>query len=401
MVRRRIISVILAVLIVVCMIVEAIYIKRIEYRNEELSEEVTSLQNELSKQKEDSTNLTEIINEKPDVKDIEVCVPGNIYICAGTVLDIYNESVCFGVNLADYDFFWECEIGDSMSDRFRVRVDDSLIGNYTLTLHIYDLEHNLVSEMSSSLHVVGNVFTGDNPQTVSMLSIGDDYSDDTRWLSYTKELSQGNLTHVGTKGNSEVMKHEAISGISVSEYVYGESVGYTGDNPFINPEIDCFDWNYYTNVSGIDPDVVQIFLSANGLSMEPEEYCNVLSEMIENITETDPNKKIMLVEPIYMGRQEGLQMSETEASGRIFHLMESMEKRFSQMKNVFLVPAGVSINRDSGYDQIMILDNPHGTTTKTISAESFLPSNAGYEQIGDSIFGTLCYLLNEGKIENE
>lgn len=84
MIKKRIFSVILAVLLVVCCVTEAFFIKFLENDNANLKEEVKALQSDTSDLKDQVENLNDTLTKKADEPSIEFYLPDHIYVCEST-----------------------------------------------------------------------------------------------------------------------------------------------------------------------------------------------------------------------------------------------------------------------------------------------------------------------------
>ena len=128
-------------------------------------------------------------------------------------MELYNDCVAVGINHDDYEFYWECEIGDCMEDKWRIHPSESDVGDYILNLHVYDLKLQELVSASTTVHVVPHVFAQEPTGNVQVITIGDSMSAGTDWLSYTRFLSGDKISHVGTLGVEDGLMHEGRKGI--------------------------------------------------------------------------------------------------------------------------------------------------------------------------------------------
>ena len=63
---------------------------------------------------------------------------------------------------------WDCEIGENLEDRFSVTGKEEQVGDYDLTLTVYDYNVNEVKTLKSTLHVVEQL-----DGEYSLVNIGD------------------------------------------------------------------------------------------------------------------------------------------------------------------------------------------------------------------------------------
>ena len=412
MIKKRVLTLILMLMIVVCCVTEALVIKDMKLENQQLNERLEKMDQDISR----NTSAIEAANERLETKaEAETPVlflPKDIYVSAGAVVDIYNDCVCSGVNLENYEFFWECEVGDCMEEKFRIYSSEDMIGDHTLKLHLYNYQLQEVAAVQTTLHIVPNVFQDENTGMLSMLTIGDSLSASTAWLSYTRYLSGEKLYHMGTLGDTEGLMNEGRPGISAEDYLEGTLYGAKVANAFTNPQTGEFDWDYYKQTTGMDPDVVQIFLGTNGLELDPSANAGNIVAIVDKIRETDNDIPILVVEPVFPANQDGMAMQQNISgferlhgvwslarSVMVFNLNSDLDNRLADYENVTIVPAGVMFDRSYGFGQSEININPHSDVLETVPDQGIHPSQAGYGQIGDAVYGALCYLISEGKIE--
>lgn len=412
MIKKRVFTLILMLMIVVSCVTEALVIRDLKTENQQLSERLEKLDQDISTNASAIEEVNDRMETKAEVEEPRLFLPKDIYVYAGAVMEIYNDCVCCGVNPENYDFYWECEIGDCMNDKFRVHPGADMTGDYDLTLHLYDYRLEEAASARTTLHVVPDMFADESTGSLSMVTIGDSLSASTGWISYTRYLSGEKLYHMGTLGDEEGFMNEGRLGITAGDYLLGTLYGMESDNAFTNPQTGEFDWDYYKRTTGIDPDVVQVFLGTNGLDMDPSDNAGNIVEIVDKIREADKDIQILVVEPVFPSNQDGMAMQQNipgfeglhgmwslTRSTMVFNLNSELDKRLSDYENVTIVPAGVMFDRDYGFGRSEINQNPHSDALKNVPDQGIHPSQAGYDQIGDAVYAALCYLINEGKIE--
>lgn len=412
MIKKRVLTLILMLMIVVCCVTEALVIKDMKAENQQLNERLEQLNQDISRNASAIEEVNDRMETKAEIETPGLFLPGDIYVAAGTTIEIYNDCVCSGVNPDNYDFYWECEVGDCMEEKFRIHSESSMTGDYELKLHLYNYQLKEVASAQATLHIVPNVFLDENTGALGMLTIGDSLSASTGWLSYTRYLSGEKLYHLGTLGDEEGLMNEGIPGITAGDYLEGTLYGGEAPNAFTNPQTGEFDWDYYKKTTGINPDVVQVFLGTNGLEIDPADNAGNIVAIVDKIREADPDIQILVVEPIFPSDQDGMAMQQNipgfeglhgmwalARSTMVFNLDSELDNRLADYENVTIVPAGVMFDRDYGFGQGEIRKNPHSDVLETMPDQGIHPSQAGYSQIGDAVYGTLCYLISEGKIE--
>lgn len=405
--KKRVLSLILILMIVVCCVTEAVMIGQLKAENTAMQADIEAL---VQADRAQVTSIDSLNGELVALKEESIpqlYLPKDIYVCAGLTMEVYNDCVAQGVNLEEYDFYWECEVGDCMEDKWRIHAADDQVGDYSLNLHIYNMRLEEVISQTATVHIVPNVFAKEETGTLKMVTIGDSLSAGTEWLSYTRFLSGDKLSHLGTLGEEESLMHEGRPGITAADYLSGTLYGEPIDSPFINPATGEFDWAYYKESNQIEPDVVQVFLGINGLDMDPSPNCDAIFDIVDNIRKADPDIPILLVEPIFPSYQDGMarQQNITGYEGlhgmwaksraqMIFNLIYEMDERADEYHNLTVVPASIIFDRTHGFRQDSISVNPHSDITEVMPAEGIHPSSQGYGQIGDAIYSTVCYLVD-------
>lgn len=410
--KKRVLTLILILMIVVCCVTEAVIIGQLKAENVAMKADIQALVETDEVQGTSIDDINQQLTSAEQEKIPQIYLPEDIYVCAGLTMELYNDCVAVGINHDDYEFYWECEIGDCMEDKWRIHPSESDVGNYILNLHVYDLKLQELASASTTVHVVPHVFAQEPTGNVQVITIGDSMSAGTEWLSYTRFLSGDKISYVGTLGVEDGLMHEGRKGIMAADYLAGTIFGAKTESPFINPATDEFDWAYYKESNGIEPNVVQIFLGTNGLAMDPVPNANDIFTLIDKISEADPNVQIILIEPVYPANQDGMarqqnQLGFEELHGMwalsrermVFNLIRELDMRADDYANVTVVPTAVMFDRTYGFAQENIRVNPQSDLLESVPAEGIHPSNQGYLQIGDVIYSTLCYMVYEQKIE--
>lgn len=328
----------------------------------------------------------EVEKYKPQV---EAYLPEDIYVAVGSTIELYNDQVAWAGIRDGYSFNWDCQVGENLEDRFSVTGREEQIGDYPLTLTIYDYNVNQVLTFTSVLHVVDQVIEGE----YSVMNMGDSLSNGREWYRTIFYLSDGQITFTGTRG-WEKYSHEGRSGFSAEDYLnpteyFSQGVS-EGVHPFYDPVQNMFDWNYYKMFTGKDPDVIQIFLGTNGLRDDPSDTVDAIAQMIKNIRKYDEEIPIYLVNTIYwadqekigtMVRQDGTAFLPGEfknrSDKRIMALMKAMDKRFGDMDGVTLIPLALMHNSRENFED----------------GDALHPKEAGDQQFAEVMFSVYCGTL--------
>ncbi|MCI8556374.1 MAG: SGNH/GDSL hydrolase family protein [Lachnospiraceae bacterium] len=328
----------------------------------------------------------ELEKYKPQV---EAYLPGDIYVAVGSTIELYNNQVAWTGIRDGYSFNWDCQVGENLEDRFSVTGKEEQIGDYPLTLTIYDYNINEVLSFTSVLHVVDQVIEGE----FSVMNMGDSLSNGREWYRTIFYLSDGQITFTGTRG-WEKYSHEGRSGFSAEDYLNPTEYFSQGDSegvhPFYDPVQNMFDWNYYKMYTGKNPDVIQIFLGTNGLKDDPSKTVDAIAQMVKNIRKYDKEIPIYLVNTIYwaeqekigtMVRQDGMAFLPGEfknrSDKRIMDLMKAMDKKFGSMDGVTLIPLALMHNSKENFQD----------------GDALHPGEAGDQQFAEVMYSVYCGTL--------
>lgn len=218
---------------------------------------------------------------------VQLFLPEKIYVASGVTLELYNSQISsLGMRIDDYHVKWTCAVGKNMQRKFSVTGTEELIGSYPLIFTIFDDNGTQVAKTSTELKIVPSV-----EESFSLLTLGDSLSCETATYERLNELTDGHIIYMGTRGAGGSLM-EARRGFSAADYL--SSTGYTQDepveevHPFYNEETGSFDWGYYKETTGFDPDAVEIFLGTNGLDTDPVENGRNIVKIVKNIHEQDP-----------------------------------------------------------------------------------------------------------------
>ena len=77
--------------------------------------------------------------------------------------------------------------------------------------------------------------------------------------------------------------------------------------------------------------------------------------------------------------------------------MKNLDEKLSGEKNVYLVPAGISMDSAYVFKTEERPVNPYLAFTETVAVDAVHPSAAGYYQIADVIYSTMCGTMEDWK----
>ncbi len=341
--------------------------------------------------------------------DFLLFLPSEICIAVGRTIELYNKQVCWTGNIDNYHFQWICNVGKAMNRKWSCTATSDKIGNYVLTCNVYDNNMNLIAQATTTVKIVN--FSVASAKKI--LPIGDSLTNGKGWLAELRKLSGDKYSFVGTRWNGDVqggyLNHEGRSGATAAWYLANstytfETNGVGSNNPFWNPSTSQFDFGYYKSTYSINPDVVQIFLGTNGITLDPTDNVNNIKAIVDGIRANDNSIQIYVVFTLYRGDQNGIGKQEdtdgyTSAKGswkleedrKVYNLMTALYDALKSYTNLYFIP--ISLTHDSEYNfkgLTPVPVNPRSTLTEYQDTEATHPSasDAGYNQMADIMFST-------------
>lgn len=333
---------------------------------------------------------------------VQLYLPEEIYVASGVTLELYNSQLSsLGERIGSYNVKWTCAVGKNMYRKFSITGTDELTGTYPLIFTIFDDNGAQVAKASTKLKIVPAV-----ADSFSLLTIGDSLSCDTATYERLNELTDGQIIYMGTRGVGGSLT-EARRGFSAANY--RSDTGYTEEepieevHPFYNEETEDFDWAYYKESTGFDPDAVEVFLGANGLSEDPAENGDNIAWIVRNIHKEDPKLPVYLVHTLYPANQDGIgswsskdgyalygDRYKYEEDQKVFDLMLYLEESLKEEENLYFVPAGMCHDSAYNFNTVPVPVNPHSEEMMEVPDNAVHPGRAGYRQIADCLYSVIC-----------
>lgn len=336
---------------------------------------------------------------------VEIYLPDVYYAASGLTMEIYNSQITNqGSHISEYNVVWKCEVGEVLERKFSITATDEMLGEYPLSVSVYDEDGRLLAQAASTLSIVEAQKTD-----FSILAIGDSLSANGALYTRLQEHFDNRMICNGTRGYEGFLT-EARLGFSAADYL--SDTGYyleEGEevHKFYNPKKKRFDWNYYKETTGFDPDVVQIFLGTNNL-MAGEDNAKDICKIVKLIRKDDKNIPIYVVNTIYQSGQNGIGSAKLnngdlmfagqykqERDLYTFELMAYLEDELGSKKGVYLVPAAISVDSENVFNTEERAVNPYSEETETYAIDPVHPNTAGYYQIADTIYSTMCGTMKE------
>lgn len=352
------------------------------------------------------------LNEKLDTKgvvqndeglfsSVQLFLPEEIYVASGVTIELYNSQISsLGERIASYNVKWTCAVGKNMKRKFSITGTDDLIGSYPLIFTVFDDNGAQVVKASTKLKIVPAI-----QESFSLLTIGDSLSCNPATYERLNELTDDQIVYMGTRGVGGSLT-EARRGFSAANYL--TETGYNLEepeeevHPFYNEETGSFDWTYYKETTGFEPDAVEVFLGTNGLDVDPVANGDNIIQIIKNIHENDSKLPIYLVHTLYPSNQDGIgswnnkgyalygDRYKYEEDQKVFELMVYLEETLKGEENLYFVPAGICHDSANNFETEEVPINPHSDQTMKVPTDAVHPGRAGYEQIADCLYSVIC-----------
>ncbi len=341
-------------------------------------------------------------NDEGLFSGIQLYLPQEIYVASGVTLELYNSQLSsIGERISSYDVKWTCAVGKNMQRKFSITGTDELIGSYPLIFTVFDGNGAQVVKASTELKIVPSLKEG-----FSLLTLGDSLSCDTATYERLNELTDGQIVYMGTRGVGGSLT-EARRGFSAKDYLtrtgYSEEEPEEEVHPFYDEETRSFDWEYYKETTGFDPDAVEIFLGTNGIDTDPSQNGDSIARIVRRIHEDDPKLPIYLVHTLYPAGQDGIgswsskdgyalygDRYKYEEDRKVFHLMTYVEEILKDEEFLYFVPAGLCHDSANNFNTNTVPVNPHSEETMEVPDNAIHPGRAGYEQIADCLYSVIC-----------
>ena len=354
----------------------------------------------------DAMNTVQEDGNTPESEELRIYLPDTYYAATGLTMEIYNSQITNKCSyITEYNVLWTCDIGESLERKYSLTATEEMLGEHELTVSVYDNALNLLAQKSCTLKVV----EGSLRQGFSLLEIGDSLSCNGMLYRRLQGLAEDQLTFQGTRSIDGFLMEGRIA-FSANDYL-NETPYYLDEgedcHPFYNPGTETFDWTYYRESTGFYPDVVQIFLGTNNIQAGESNADDIVA-IVDAIRADDVMTPIYVVNTIYQGGQNGLGSWKTkhgeylskgwnkqEQDLAVFNLMVDLSEKLEDYEDVYLVPAGISMDSEYNYESTEVSVNPYNNATEKYETDPVHPSKAGYYQIADVMFSTFCGTRNQ------
>ncbi len=352
-------------------------------------------------------HIKALIEEQGVANTVDAYLPKHIYCAVGRTVELYNKQVCLQAEKLHMQ--WTCRIGKALKRKFSITGTDGLIGDYLLSLKIYNDNKDVVWEGSTTLHVVSNVISG----SYSVCPIGDSLTNQKRWMPEIVNLSDEKISFVGSYSwggkdadeENRHVGHEGRSGFSAASYIGGKPYTYGGGTETehnIFWDGSRFNWSTYKTATGLVPDAVQIFLGTNGLADDNATNAGYIKQMVDYIRQDDASIPIFVVNTIYCGTQDGIGVQQNSdgystTSGKwkynedlkIMNLMQTLDALVDSYSGVYMINLALTHDSENNFGAVETPVNPRAAQKELMPVESIHPQTQGYFQMADVMFSVM------------
>lgn len=305
---------------------------------------------------------SEYLPKSSNEQNLFFFLPKHIYVAAGRTIELYYEQILLGAE--KYNIKATCPIGKALERKYQIVGDSSKVGNYTLSIDVYDDSSNHVVGGSTTIHIVSSEIS----KEIKVLPIGDSLTNDKPWLTELHTLS-AKISTIGTRkgihegrSGADISNYTNTSGAAIYNYdnyysgtgsdaeIFSESKSYSiGDivrkstitgngqagydtfvftsnhdagawndsevycinkgNPFYDFNNKKFSMNFYKSFQNIDYNTILIYLGTNGINLTPKTNPNGalgMKDLINLIRQEDTTSPIIVVNTIYRSGQNGI-----------------------------------------------------------------------------------------------
>jgi lysophospholipase L1-like esterase len=378
--------------------------------------------------KKDITVATD--SEKFFAGNVRLILPPVIYATPGIECNVYFDNIILTLNSNNYAFDVTCPKGLQFQERWTFTPTDKEAGDYPIVIEVRDDSNKVVARGKSTVRVTAET-SPKKPAT--LLIVGDSLTEYSVYPRHILNLSKrggvDRLQFIGSRGSGNMpptdeLRHEGYSGWTAEAFVvlsgplarsgYHQRPG-TG-SPFVYESDDgkrtvdfgryCAEFN-----AGKGPDLVTIGLGINDVFTANDESIDkkidvmfgFYDTILESIRKTSSNTRIGLQMEIppttsqdgfrnYIGAGKQTRWQSRRNQHR---LMERMIDHYGNRTNeqMYLVPDYVNLDTAHHYPTWSPPINERAGEKMTRVNNGTHPSEAGYQQIGDVVYGWIENML--------
>ncbi|MEX2310334.1 MAG: FG-GAP-like repeat-containing protein [Pirellulales bacterium] len=370
-----------------------------------------------------------ILGNQPEEIDtlpghVRMVLTPTIYAAPGIECNVYFDNIILTTNVNNYAFDVACPVGLQFEERWAYTPTPKEAGDYPITIVVRDEANAVVARGRSTISVAAPQTAAEEPTT--LLMIGDSFTEYSIYPKHVLELSKregaARLRLIGTRGPGNMpptdgVRHEGYSGWTAEAFATLSGPlsrsgyhrrGATG-SPFVYESDDgsktldfgryCAEFN-----GGRGPDLVAIHLGTNDVfNAHDETIDDTIDRMfghydalIASIHKARPDARVgvQLVTPpsvsqdgfrnyVGAGKQTQWQFRRNQ-----HRLLERMIDHFGNRakEHIYLVPNYLNLDTAHHFPTRSPPINARADEKMTRVNNGTHPSEAGYRQIGDTIY---------------
>ena len=350
---------------------------------------------------------------------VNVFLPEQYELVVGDNFQLFYRGVVQAVNPYNYHIRIVCDHGKAFPRYFEWEPEASDVGSYVLTLQILDNNGNLLGEDKTTLIVKQAAAP---KQDINILCIGDSLTAGGIWPSeaYRRLTATdgdpvgngfGRIHFVGTQ--TKTVGDATVGFEGGGGWVWDSYLG--SKSPFYDEASGTISFKKYCEANGISGiDVLCVMLTWNGQGIASNEYFNLegghfadARELIDLLHSEYPNAKVRLMglqmpcQAGGMGANYGADGDYSDAYGMLvtaMHYNAALED-LSQLDKYrdFVKYVDIAGQFDTDYNMPTKNKPANNRTdeTEVIGTNGLHPSTAGYYQIADAIYRSLCHDILE------
>ena len=360
-------------------------------------------------------------------QDVRLLLPEKIYAVPGVEMNVYFNNIVTVINPNNYVFDVDCKKGRNDQKRWRFIPQKNDAGSYKWSIRVIS-DEGVVASGETQLVVLP--FDAGSQKEITMLIVGASQTGAGHYPDRMAELMKrpGNpkFTTVGTKGRAG--KHEGYGGWRWESFLtrwgYSNSKEMDGmhpdrpvgfNSPFLFPDKDGkgkFDLQKYLdkNNNGKVPDVVSFQLGLNDffgatdstIAQITEKSLAGMEKLIAEFRKLKPAPEIMIFQHIPGANQDAFgnnyQSNQTGWQYRknLDYYNRALLKKGKELK-LTVVPIYMNIDTENNFP---LKSQPinEGNPVKIFRQNNGVhPTQAGYYQMGDTLYCYLKALLHNKK----
>ena len=360
-------------------------------------------------------------------KDVRLLIPEKIYAVPGVETNVYFNNIITVINPANYVFDVDCPKGRNDQKRWRFTPKQTDTGKYKWSIKVIDME-GIVARAETELIVLP--FDAGAKQDITMLIVGASQTGAGLYPDRIVELMNrpGNpkFKTIGTKGRTG--RHEGYGGWRWDSFLtrwgYSNSRKMDGmhpdrpvgfNSPFLFPDKNgkgVFDLQKYLDINnkGKAPDVVSFQLGLNDFfGAQDNNIAEVTARSIANMEKLiaefrklKPAPEIMIFQHIPGANQDAFGQNYTcnqtswQYRKNLDYYNRALLKKGKELK-ITVVPIYMNIDTENNFPRKVQFVNEGNPQKLSRASNGVHPAQAGYYQMGDTLYCWLKAILNSKK----